>query len=87
MEQIAKAVGAQVVAVARGQTKARFLKELGADVVIDTAALKDDQLRARIKARCSSPQDIVPWEGLRSRYWVRAVKVAQLAYSNWRKLV
>ena len=47
--QIAHVLGAKVVAVARGSDKARALKELGADDVIDTAAVGDKALRASIK--------------------------------------
>ena len=35
--QICKVLGAKVVAVARGESKARLLKDLGADAVIDTS--------------------------------------------------
>ncbi len=36
--QICKVLGAKVVAVARGESKAKLLTELGADAVIDTSA-------------------------------------------------
>lgn len=36
--QISKVLGAKVVAVARGESKAKLLKDLGADAVIDTSA-------------------------------------------------
>lgn len=36
--QICKVLGAKVVAVARGESKAKLLKDLGADAVIDTSA-------------------------------------------------
>lgn len=36
--QISKVLGAKVVAVARGAEKAKLLKDLGADAVIDTSA-------------------------------------------------
>ena len=36
--QISKVLGAKVVAVARGEGKAKLLKDLGADAVIDTSA-------------------------------------------------
>ena len=36
--QICKVLGAKVVAVARGESKAKLLRELGADAVIDTSA-------------------------------------------------
>lgn len=36
--QICKVLGAKVVAVARGESKAKLLKNLGADAVIDTSA-------------------------------------------------
>lgn len=36
--QISKVLGAKVVAVARGESKAKLLKSLGADAVIDTSA-------------------------------------------------
>ena len=35
--QISKVLGAKVVAVCRGESKAKLLKELGADAVIDTS--------------------------------------------------
>lgn len=41
--QISKVLGAKVVAVARGESKAKLLKNLGADAVIDTSA--DHQVR------------------------------------------
>ena len=41
--QISKVLGAKVVAVARGDSKAKLLKNLGADAVIDTSA--DHQVR------------------------------------------
>ena len=47
--QIAKVLGARVVAVVRGQAKVTALRELGADVVIDSAAHKDEPLRKLIK--------------------------------------
>ncbi len=43
-------VGARVVAVARGKAKAAALTEMGADVVIDSSAHKDEPLRKLIKA-------------------------------------
>lgn len=36
--QISKVLGAKVVAVARGESKAKLLRDLGADAVIDTSA-------------------------------------------------
>lgn len=36
--QICKVLGAKVVAVARGENKAKLLRDLGADAVIDTSA-------------------------------------------------
>ena len=36
--QICKVLGAKVVAVARGESKAKLLRDLGADAVIDTSA-------------------------------------------------
>ena len=36
--QICKVLGAKVVAVARGESKAALLRDLGADAVIDTSA-------------------------------------------------
>lgn len=47
--QISKVLGARVVAVARGSAKASALRELGADVVIDSSANKDEPLRKLIK--------------------------------------
>ena len=47
--QIAHVKGARVIAVARGAEKAQALKGLGADAVIDTAAVSDKPLRASIK--------------------------------------
>jgi len=47
--QISKVLGARVVAVARGSAKANALRELGADVVIDSSATKDEPLRKLIK--------------------------------------
>ena len=47
--QIGKVVGARVVAVARGAAKAAMLRDLGADVVIDTSAHKEEPLRKLIK--------------------------------------
>jgi D-arabinose 1-dehydrogenase-like Zn-dependent alcohol dehydrogenase len=47
--QVSKVLGARVVAVARGSAKASALRELGADVVIDSAANKDEPLRKLIK--------------------------------------
>ena len=38
--QIGKVVGAKVIAVARGAAKAEVLRQLGADVVIDTSELQ-----------------------------------------------
>lgn len=53
--QIAKVMGARVVAVCRGDTKAAALRALGADAVVDTAAAgKDVPLRKLIKAWRSS---------------------------------
>lgn len=48
--QISKVVGARVVAVARGKAKAAALRDLGADVVIDSSAHKEEPLRKLIKA-------------------------------------
>lgn len=49
--QIAKVMGARVVAVCRGSAKAEALRKLGADAVVDTAeAGKDVPLRQLIKA-------------------------------------
>ncbi len=51
MPQIAKVMGARVVAVCRGSAKADALRKLGADAVVDTAeAGKDVPLRQLIKA-------------------------------------
>ncbi len=47
--QIGKAVGARVIAVARGPDKCAALEGLVADLVIDSATLKEP-LRAAIKA-------------------------------------
>ena len=47
--QIAKVLGARVVAVVRGQAKVTALRDLGADVVINSAAHKDEPLRKLIK--------------------------------------
>ena len=47
--QIGKAVGAHVIAVARGRHKCAVLEDLGADLVIDSAALKEP-LRVAIKS-------------------------------------
>ena len=47
--QIGKAVGAKVIAVARGPDKCAALEGLGADLVIDSATPKEP-LRAAIKA-------------------------------------
>lgn len=47
--QIGKAVGAHVIAVARGRDKCAVLEGLGADLVIDSAALKEP-LRIAIKS-------------------------------------
>ena len=47
--QISKAMGAKVVAVCRGSSKAEALKRLGADAVIDTSQHPDTPLRALIK--------------------------------------
>ena len=43
-------LGARVVAVARGKAKAVALTDLGADVVIDSSAHKEEPLRKLIKA-------------------------------------
>ena len=52
--QIAKVMGARVVAVCRGAAKADALRALGADAVVDTAdAGKDVPLRQLIKARAA----------------------------------
>ncbi len=45
--QISKVLGAKVVAVARGESKAKLLRDLGADAVIDTSA--------NHQVRCESP--------------------------------
>ena len=47
--QIAKAMGGRVIAVCRGEAKARALTQLGADAVIDTSQHGDTPLRALIK--------------------------------------
>ncbi len=47
--QIAKAMGGRVIAVCRGEAKARALTQLGADAVIDTSQHADTPLRALIK--------------------------------------
>ena len=46
--QIGKAVGARVIAVARGPDKCAVLEGLGADLVIDTSMLQQP-LKAAIK--------------------------------------
>lgn len=43
-----------MVAVARGKAKAEALKELGADVVIDSSLQKDEPLRKLIKVGIST---------------------------------
>ena len=53
--QIAKAMGAKVVAVCRGEAKAAALRQLGADAVIDTAKQPDTPLRALIKVPLPCP--------------------------------
>ena len=58
MLQISKVVGARVVAVARGKAKADALRDMGADVVIDSAAHKDEPLRKLIKV---FPIEACPW--------------------------
>ena len=47
--QIAKAMGAKVVAVCRGEAKAAALAQLGADAVVDTSRQPDTPLRALIR--------------------------------------
>ena len=50
-------MGGRVIAVCRGEAKARALTQLGADAVIDTSQHADTPLRALIKVApgCSSP--------------------------------
>ncbi|KAK9818978.1 hypothetical protein WJX81_001512 [Elliptochloris bilobata] len=58
--QIAKVMGARVVAVCRGSAKAAALRALGADAVVDTAAAgKDVPLRQLIKAAAPQGIDVV----------------------------
>lgn len=47
--QIAKALGARVIAVCRGSNKADALRRLGADAVIESSQQNDTPLRALIK--------------------------------------
>ena len=54
--QISKVLGAKVVAVARGESKAKLLKELGADAVIDTSANHQVILPIMLLPPCSLPQ-------------------------------
>lgn len=64
--QIAKVMGARVVAVCRGDAKAAALRALGADAVVDTAAAgKDVPLRQLIKAWCP----LLPQPSWRWRAW------------------
>ena len=51
--QISKVLGAKVVAVARGESKAKLLRDLGADAVIDTSA--NHQVRFCQPPGCWSP--------------------------------
>jgi NADPH:quinone reductase-like Zn-dependent oxidoreductase len=48
--QISKLLGARVVAVTSGADKATYLKQLGADAVVDTAAAAGQRLHKQIAA-------------------------------------
>ena len=64
--QIAKVMGARVVAVCRGDAKAAALRALGADAVVDTAAAgKDVPLRQLIKAWRPPLLTLPLWHGMR----------------------
>ena len=53
--QLAAAAGATVVAVARGEAKARILTSLGASAVVDPTGLDGDALRDAIRAAAGGP--------------------------------
>lgn len=56
--QIAKAMGGRVIAVCRGEAKARALTQLGADAVIDTSQQPGTPLRALIKVGVWVPRGL-----------------------------
>ncbi|KAK9915971.1 hypothetical protein WJX75_006753 [Coccomyxa subellipsoidea] len=74
--QISKAMGAKVVAVCRGSSKAEALKRLGADAVIDTSQHPDTPLRALIKKEAPKGIDVV-YDPVGGSAFQEALKVAK----------
>ena len=57
--QLAKALGARVIAVARGQSKIDALKSAGADVCIDLAQHKADEVRRLVRSAAPLGVDVL----------------------------
>ncbi|BDA44288.1 Quinone oxidoreductase-like protein 2 [Coccomyxa sp. Obi] len=74
--QICKAMGAKVVAVCRGSSKAEALRRLGADAVIDTSQQPDTPLRNLIKKEAPKGIDVI-YDPVGGTSFQEALKVAK----------
>lgn len=71
--QLAKAVGAQVVGVARGEAKVSLVRELGADAVVDAAG---DDWVGRARTALGRVLEVAPSARVRQRERVRLMVVS-----------